>query len=528
MKKVVCFCRVSSKVQDLETQKKEVLKAIKADGYKSSEVVVVEGKESAIKLDEMERQTLNELKQVIAENDTIETIYFYAIDRLARKVSIVLSIVDQMIKEGINIKFLNPYPLQTLRNGKVDAMGKMFLTFVSIGAEMEMEIKKARFEDKRSQMKSEGKLLTGKVLYGYYRDSNGYPQKKDDEANIVIEIFNEYVYGGKSMREIAKDLTFRGVFNNPKIQSNLVKISHIITNPAYSGRQAKQYDSKEEKNIKYPQIVSEELQDKAMKLSSSYSRIKDTKNIYYCKGLVKIQNGDKWFSMFPLKGNASYCYKDDNSKQTNVSINVLDTIALFEAQGIYKIYDKYERFLEPSSIKAEIDNMIDRMNNIVPIFDKFKERENRINKMYELGRYTDEQYNNAWNDLLNERKVYDDEMTKCQNEIKRLKMKLNKHQENRFAETELVLETDADKRDLCLKMIDHIEVVKTSKYEYQIIVIPTTDLRIGIATWTWIYNVSGGKIRLNRVSERHNIDFSDQIIKRYETPKRGNKKKVVD
>jgi hypothetical protein len=54
MKKCLCFLRVSSLKQDLTAQKEAVVSAAKKE-YKDSEIIVVQGKESAIKLDEMER-----------------------------------------------------------------------------------------------------------------------------------------------------------------------------------------------------------------------------------------------------------------------------------------------------------------------------------------------------------------------------------------------------------------------------------------------------------------------------------------
>ena len=79
MKKVICFLRVSSIQQDLEAQRIAVLSEIKKDGYKPNEVEIVSAKESAIKLDEMQRQTLNEMKSLIEKYDSIKDVYFFAI-----------------------------------------------------------------------------------------------------------------------------------------------------------------------------------------------------------------------------------------------------------------------------------------------------------------------------------------------------------------------------------------------------------------------------------------------------------------
>ena len=41
--------------------------------------------------------------------------YVFAIDRLARKVSIVLSVKDYLLKNNINLVFLNPHKMSTMR-----------------------------------------------------------------------------------------------------------------------------------------------------------------------------------------------------------------------------------------------------------------------------------------------------------------------------------------------------------------------------------------------------------------------------
>jgi len=89
-KKCICLVRVSTEQQKLEGQKEKVISDAISDGYKLEEIAVVEGKESSIKLQEEERETLNEMKNIIAQYPTIESVYVFAIDRLARKVSIIL------------------------------------------------------------------------------------------------------------------------------------------------------------------------------------------------------------------------------------------------------------------------------------------------------------------------------------------------------------------------------------------------------------------------------------------------------
>lgn len=524
MKKVVCFCRVSSSAQDLTNQRNEVLKVIKNDNFKTNEIVIVEGKESAIKLDEMERQTLNELKEVTESNPTITDVYFYAIDRLARKVSVVLSIVDQMTAKGINLHFLNPYPMQTMRDGKEDSMGKMFLTFLSIGAEMEMKMKGERFADTRKGMREKGQLIGGHVLYGYYRDKNsGYPIKKDEESKVVEDIFNWYVNDGVSMRQIAKKLICDNVWfadDFKTLNSAIMKVSKILTNPAYSGRQAKQYDSKEEKTVVYPAIVNVELQDKAIQLASNNKKEKDTTNIYYAKGLVKTEIDGKEYTMSPIKGNCSYCLNFDGV-QVGVNINVIDTIAWRDAQILYKVFQKYENWIEPQRLEEQIKDIEEKIQKLEPIFTTFKQREHRVNSLYELGRYTDIVYNDRYNALMKEKQVYINEQIKFENEIKRLKNMIKRNQSLKLNDIDLSSYTDEQRKELVKQMITSILVEKVGKYDYNIIVKPNESMfKIGIVVPTYHYNCSGGVKKLISITGNREADITKQIIVRYQQPKR--------
>ena len=65
--KAIILSRVSSLKQDLVQQTDEVLKTVRNDGFKDNNIIIIEDKESAIKLSEEERRGLNEMKRVINE-----------------------------------------------------------------------------------------------------------------------------------------------------------------------------------------------------------------------------------------------------------------------------------------------------------------------------------------------------------------------------------------------------------------------------------------------------------------------------
>lgn len=54
MKKVIVLSRVSTEGQDLTQQTDEVLREVHKDGFTDSNIIIIEDKESAIKLSEEE------------------------------------------------------------------------------------------------------------------------------------------------------------------------------------------------------------------------------------------------------------------------------------------------------------------------------------------------------------------------------------------------------------------------------------------------------------------------------------------
>ena len=154
MKKAVIFSRVSTQVQDIEQQTSSMLLEAKHLGYE--DFVIIEQKESAIKLDEEERVGIKMLKDAIGSGD-IGCVIVYEISRLSRRPKVLYSIRDWLLERNIDLVCLKPF-MRVIENGKLsDAANIMFSLFAAM-SESEMMIKKER-------------LIRGKVAK---REKNGY------------------------------------------------------------------------------------------------------------------------------------------------------------------------------------------------------------------------------------------------------------------------------------------------------------------------------------------------------------------
>lgn len=72
MDRAIILSRVSTQQQDLIQQTDEVLREVHKDGFSDDNIIIIEDKESAIKLSEEERRGLNRMKCEINEKDLAE------------------------------------------------------------------------------------------------------------------------------------------------------------------------------------------------------------------------------------------------------------------------------------------------------------------------------------------------------------------------------------------------------------------------------------------------------------------------
>lgn len=321
-KKCICFTRVSSSRQDLEYQQAEVKKAALKE-YKESEILEVSGKESAIKLSELERITLNEIKDLVDQYPTIESIYFFAVDRLARRVSVVMSIKEWADEHQINLVFLNPYPFSTWfrSNGtwKRNEISDIYLMFLGFGAKMEMEIKGERFRSAKALLKSQNKP-TGKLLFGYTKDEDKNVRIDPNTGHIIRWMFDCYLkkdYSTTKIYEEGVELGYWSKLSSRSSQSN--RIRFYLSNYAYAGISTG-------RDLIYPAIVSKDDVDNAITLLSKRQNLpkSKSKHIYLCKSFLK--DADTGYILKADISHIRYMSMVNDEKLFTVSMNVSDTI----------------------------------------------------------------------------------------------------------------------------------------------------------------------------------------------------------
>ena len=107
MDRAIILSRVSTQQQDLTQQTDEVLREVHKDGFSDDNIIIIEDKESAIKLSEEERRGLNRMKCEINEDPNIKCVYIYELSRLSRRQLVLFSIRDYLVERNIQLICLN-------------------------------------------------------------------------------------------------------------------------------------------------------------------------------------------------------------------------------------------------------------------------------------------------------------------------------------------------------------------------------------------------------------------------------------
>lgn len=188
--KCVLFARVSTQGQDYEHQLRQLRPVAIANGYADSDIITVEGKESAISLEEEQRETLQEMKEIIEQHPEVNHVFVAAIDRLARRVSIVLNVADYLASRKVNLTFLAPMQMTLLNpDGTRNQGTDMNLMLLAYGAQQEMSIKKARFQSGKAQLEAfTSRYGTDDALKDAYRGAEFGTADFDTKKQLIKQV----------------------------------------------------------------------------------------------------------------------------------------------------------------------------------------------------------------------------------------------------------------------------------------------------------------------------------------------------
>ena len=524
MKQILALLRVSTTQQDLEAQRKAVTRAIVHDGYSVDDIEYVEKKESAIKLKEEEREGLQEMKELIEQYPSIRQVYTFAVDRLARKVSVVISIKDYLLERGINLVFLNPRPLATMRKNEKgewveDEISAMMLLFLSYGAEMEMKIKKARFKAAKELMRTQNKITEAKPIFGYYKDENKYARIDEKEGAIVRDLFNDYLKRNISLRDLYNEYAANDKL--PQTKGASARLASIFSNLAYSGQLKK-----------YPMIVTPDIQNAVIaKMKSNKTLSKNgTPNIYLGKHLLVDSTGGR------LVGNGGKCnYRSFQVGQTCtvVNINAVDSILWHCAVSLQVNYLASNMLEMHKNYDKDIEKLTKQIESQEKKLEELHKQQSLAFKQLINGKVQEDVYEEMADDLKAREHSITSRMTEYQTEIARIKKLQDTMQESTTLSEKVddikTITDDTQRKEIIDSMIQKVIVKKISSTEKEIEVIPKYQYHFLAIPTMYRIITKHNSVQIKEGWRRTDgkmvyINFTGEFLKRYIKDDQGNYK----
>lgn len=388
------FLRVSTIQQDYEHQRIELIKYAKTKGY--DDYLIIAHKESGIKLNEQERQGIEELKEMIERDSSISAVFIFEISRLARREEVLHSIKTYLVEKKINLYIYDKQYQLLNEDGSINEQTELLFTLYSYFASQEMKIKKIRMNAGKQRLKKDGKFYGGKLLYGFKSDKDNNILVDEEKLNNVKWIFNEYLNTDISIRQLGIECQRRGIIKTSNKRSAASWIKFMLTNYGYCG---------ESDFVKYPVVIPKECIDKAKEKARNQARLpRETQNIYYCKSLL--YNIDHKKTYVANRTDAKYCIRDPHHQ---LDINLMDSFIWDLTKNNY--YPLYIR-IHDTNVNKELDNELSiiemKLTTINNKIEQLSKELTKLNDLYIKERLSENEYETRYNDNINSKAILSD------------------------------------------------------------------------------------------------------------------------
>lgn len=199
----IIWSRVSSQSQDNNRQVSNLKQVAIEKGWKVKRVF--EEKVSGT-VKSTERKEFNKILEYL-EQKNIKLVLISEISRIGRKVVDVLNVIDKFHEKGIAI-YVQQFNMVSMENGKVNGMVMLLLQMLSIGAEMENNLRKSRQSEGIALAKLQNKY-NGRII-----GSRGDKEKQLKKYADVVDLINK---SDLSIRRIA-GITSRSINTVRKVK----------------------------------------------------------------------------------------------------------------------------------------------------------------------------------------------------------------------------------------------------------------------------------------------------------------------
>lgn len=444
--RVAFYIRVSTREQTekygIELQKEALLSLLKSrmgDFQGRGKMILAGDGDQYIYIDDIsgktpinERPGFTRLMEDITSSDQkpFDIVAVYKIDRFARKLKVLLDIIEFFDEEQIG--FISVHE-------SIDTstpFGRAMLGVIGVIAELERETIKERTESGRKAAFVDGVILGSNAPYGYIKDEDKRHKIFEEEAEIVKLIFELFVRDGYSLDRIARYLTSKEILS-PEISSivnnkrkgkpkksegntfwRAERVSFILKNHIYIG---KYYSNKTKNNAPLPKeewvlspepvpsIIDKLTFEKAQRLLKDNQHTKrgaKDGHIYLLRGLLKCDccyNTEKnldgrvtWHGERKVLSNETQYYYKCGNKNSSKTTNICSALPINAKEIENYIVNFTKKLLESpvavfnhqrklKSQKETEKSLIKKENRLIGLINGVPKRKEQILEQHELG-----------------------------------------------------------------------------------------------------------------------------------------------
>ena len=399
-------------------------------------IYIDEGISGTTEMDE--RPAFARLKEDIIyskENRPFDYVIVYKLDRFARRLKVLLNIVDFLEEYGIG--FISA----TESIDTSTPFGRAMIGIIGVIAELELENIRARTQGGREAAKKQG-TVEGAAAFGYTKDSDKRYVVLEEEAVVVRLIYDKFLIEKLTIQQIANFLTENGhqspeasaiTFHKKKGEIKkkngiyfwrAEKVGQILCDEVYIGNY---YYNKNDKNKKLPKdkwILSEHKHEaiidpvtfnRSIELLKRYKFVKPKQNslshVYTLSGLLRCDSCKDEDGMVNWigsrkeveKGNQRFTYSYQCGRKNTAKNSVVCNTLPLPAEEIEnyilnfvrkllknpKIVYDYQNKLK--SVSSEIALIERERKHLQSILTALPQRKKNILAQHELGHVSTEE-----------------------------------------------------------------------------------------------------------------------------------------
>jgi site-specific DNA recombinase len=233
--RVAIYARVSTETQEQRGTIGSQLEVLRAKVVKEGDELVAELCDEGYSGARLDRPGLDSLRDQ-AEAGAFEAVWCLSPDRLARSYAYQMLVLDELARFGVSVRFTDTPPLED------DPQARLLVQVQGVIAEYE-KVKIAERNRRGKLWRSKvGEVVSWRVPYGYRRvprtpDGQAYLVVFEPEAAVVRRIFDDYVSGGHSIRDITRRLNADSISSpTGKPTWGPSMTSRLLHNDAYIGK----------------------------------------------------------------------------------------------------------------------------------------------------------------------------------------------------------------------------------------------------------------------------------------------------